>query len=286
MASPYAAAPQLTEKQFAEWRDLLEQRLGIRLNPNQRQFLQSQVAMRMREVGEEDFGAYFRHISDGSEGKLEWAILLDRLVVKETSFFRHRPSLDAVCRHLQERINNSALSQSYDVWSLGCASGEEPYSLAMLINESFELARLDSQFSLTGTDVSRVAISLARAACFSERKLQFVPPALRTKYFHQRAVNQFHFEHEVSRRLCFNCANVLDLDVMPKLDFDVVYCQNLLIYFPQRLREKILDEIVEKLKPGGLLVIGLGEVINWQNPRVSRINRADVQAYQCLARAK
>jgi len=79
--------PDLSEQQFGQWRELLRERAGVRLNENQKQFLQSQVTMRMREVGEQDIASYFSHISDASEGRLEWSILIDRLVVKETSFF-------------------------------------------------------------------------------------------------------------------------------------------------------------------------------------------------------
>lgn len=282
MSWSLVSEPDLSEQEFTRWKTLLEERIGIRLAAHQKKFLQNQVSKRMRELGETDFDRYFQRVDKTAEGQLEWSILVDRLVVKETSFFRHEPSLNFVCQHLQDRINNDTLDESYDVWSLGCSTGEEAYSLGMLINESFELAKREAYFGITATDVSKVAVSLARTGQYSARKLEFVPSAFRYKYFSEYNTGQFRFDHEISSRLCFISANVLRVKEMPKLQFDVIYCQNMLVYFQQVMRRKLLDAIAEKLKPGGVLVIGLGEVTNWKHPKVERVARADVQTYVAL----
>ena len=200
------SAPDISEQQFSQWSKLLETRVGIRLNVNQKQFLQSQLGIRMRELGEEDFSNYFRRVSDTEKGQLEWSILVDRLLVKETNFFRNQTSLNFVCSHLQDLINNGMQPASYDIWSLGCSTGEEAYSLAILINEVFELAKLEPYFGITATDVSRVAISLARIGRYSNRKLEFVPSSFRYKYFSKADGNNASFEHEIADKICFSCA--------------------------------------------------------------------------------
>ncbi len=273
------SAPDLSEQEFSNWSKLLRERVGIRLNPNQRQFLQSQVSMRMREIGEESFGDYFARVCDANNGHIEWSILLDRLVVKETSFFRHQPSLNFVCGYLQDKIVHKQLQESFEIWSLGCATGEEAYSLAMLANEALELAKEDAYFGVLGTDISRIAISVARTGQFSDRKLSFLPPPLRYKYFAERKPGVFEFDHELADKMCFACSNVLHAEEMPKLDFDTIYCQNMLVYFDPQLRHEVLDTIAKRLKPGGILVIGLGEVTDWKNKTVERVARTDVQAY-------
>jgi len=272
-------APDLSDQQFIEWKQLLEDRVGISVGETQKQFLQSQVSMRMREIGETDFSRYLSKLSDGVAGNLEWAILLDRLVVKETSFFRHQPSFDFICAYLQNKINNKLLKESFEVWSLGCSTGEEAYSLAMVINEIFELAMLEPYYGVTGTDVSRNAIARARAGKFAGKKIDFVPTALRNKYFKTTDKKQYQFDHDVASKICFANSNVLNLKKIPNLGFDIVFCQNLLIYFAQAKRKALLDEVAEKLKLGGILVLGLGEVTSWRNPKMERVARTDVQAY-------
>jgi len=275
-------APDLPEQHFEHWRKVIERRVGVRLGDGQKQLFQTQVSLRMRELGETDYGDYFARLSDSIEGRVEWSILIDRLVVKETSFFRHKASFDVVCEHLQQQINNAALDDSYDVWSVGCSTGEEAYTLAMLVNESFELARAQPYFGVTATDVSRFAVTMARRAIYAERKLDFVPKALRYKYFTEADIGGFQFDHEISSRICFSCANIVHVEDFPNIQFDVVFCQNLLVYLPQQLRHDILDEIVTKMKTGAILVIGLGEVTSWKNSKVKRLSRADVQAYERL----
>lgn len=253
--------------------------MGVRLGDAQKQLFQTQVTLRMRELGETDYSSYFARLGESIEGRVEWSILIDRLVVKETSFFRHKPSFDVVCQHIQSLINNSALKDSFDIWSVGCSTGEEAYTLAMLVNETFELARVEPYFGITATDVSRFAVTMARRAIYQERKLDFVPKALRYKYFSPAEIGGYEFDHEISSRICFSCSNIIHVEDFPDIQFDVVFCQNLLVYFPQQLRQKILDAVVDKMKPGALLVIGLGEVTSWKNGKVKRLSRADVQAY-------
>jgi type IV pilus assembly protein PilK len=271
--------PQLTDQQFDQWSKLLEERAGIYLQDHQRVFLQTQVSMRMRELGHEDFSQYYHKVLDGVSGLVEWSVLIDRLVVKETSFFRHKPSIDAVCRYLQQRISNDSLKGSFDLWSVGCASGEEPYSLAMVINDCFEYARKEPYYGVTATDISSAALAIARQGTYAVRKLENLEPHFKKRYFSLTDSGQHQINGRLQDRVCFNKANVLDIKDMPRVQFDVIYCQNLLIYFRRWLRQEIVDAFVERLKPGGMLIVGLGEIADWNNPVMKRLAIDDVQAY-------
>lgn len=273
------AAPNLTDQQFDQWSKLLEERAGIYLSEHQRVFLQTQVAMRMRELGHDDYAQYYRRVLDGVDGMVEWSVLIDRLVVKETSFFRHKPSVDLVSRHLQQCINNNTLDGSFDVWSVGCSSGEEPYSLAMVVNDSFEYARKEPYFGITATDISRAALTLARQGVYTARKLGKMDNHLKQRYFTAVSDGKYKIDRRLQDRICFNKANVLNIKEMPSVQQDVIFCQNLLIYFRRWLRQDIMNAFVERLKPGGMLVVGMGEIADWTHPRIRRVAVDDVQAY-------
>lgn len=274
------AAPDLTDKQFEQWSKLLEERAGICLSDQQRVFLQTQVSMRMRELGQSDYTQYYNRVIDGVSGMMEWSVLIDRLVVKETSFFRHKPSIDLVTKFLQDRINaNGKLDGSFDVWSVGCSSGEEPYSLAMVLNDCFELARLDPYFGIIATDISRAALTIARAGLFPQRKVEMMETPMRSRYFSQLSNGRYQVASGLKNHICFNHANVLSINEMPSMKLDVIFCQNLLIYFRRWLRHEIMNAFVERLKPGGMLVIGLGEVVDWAHKDMSRLPMDEVQAY-------
>lgn len=249
------------------------------ISDQQRTFLQTQVSMRMRELGYEDFGDYYQYVVDGVAGLLEWSLLIDRLVVNETSFFRHRPSVEFVGQQVVEFLGRTRGDSNFDLWSVGCSSGEEPYSLAMVLNDAYQMAGLEPRYAITGTDISRAALSLARAGIYGERKVAMVEAPYRHRYFTQVAPNQHQVAAVLRDRICFNQANVLDINDMPAVKVDAIYCQNLLVYFRRWLREQILNAFVARLKPGGTLVIGLGEVVDWSHPDMKRVTIDAVQAY-------
>lgn len=271
--------PSLSDEQFAKWSKLLEERAGIYLNDQQRTFLQTHVSMRMRDMGFEDFGEYYDCVVDGLAGKVEWSKLIDQLVVQETQFFRHRDSVDYVAGYIQQYLTRQEGSSNFDVWSVGCSSGEEPYSLAMVMSDAYEKKGLEPKYAISCTDISRAALSLGRAGIYSARKVEMVNKDYRQRYFEPVGESQFHVSSSLTDRICFSQGNVLNINEMPKMKVDVIYCQNLLVYFRRWLREQILNAFAERLKPGGIIVIGLGEVVGWTHPDMKRSPMDAVQAY-------
>ena len=270
---------QLSDNQFVQWSKLVESRTGIQLSGQQKALLQTQVTLRMRELGFQDFNDYFAQVTQGLSGLREWSKLVDRLTVQETSFFRHRPSLEYVRRFLQNRINNSCVGKSFDIWSLGCASGEEAYSLAMVANDCFELAMLPPYYGVTAMDISQSALEQARRGCYSRGKLGALHPDEARRYLTERDRGHFQVVDKLRDRVCFCSANVAQTTSLPKVKVDVIFCQNLLVYFRRWLRRDILNALADRLKPGGVLIVGLGEVVDWEHPRLFRVMGTEVQAY-------
>lgn len=274
---------QLSEEQFLEWSQLLETRTGMLLVERQRPYLQAQISMRMRELNCDDYSDYFQLVVTGVKGMAEWSILVDRLVVNETSFFRHRPSIEFIRSFLQRRIDAGDTLPNFDVWSLGCSSGEETYSLAMVINDCYELANLQPYYGVTGTDISTKALAIAKEGLYSERQLEQVTPGEAQRYLTPVEMNNGRKQSQVSAklrdRICFSQGNVLNLSKMPAVPMDIIFCQNLLIYFRRWLRRDILNNLVDHLKPGGILIIGLGEAPDWKHPQMTKVNNDAVQAY-------
>ncbi|MCB1616213.1 MAG: protein-glutamate O-methyltransferase CheR, partial [Pseudomonadales bacterium] len=166
--------PDFTDEDFERWRKLLEERSGIHLVPQQRTFLKSQLSIRMRELGGISADDYYNQLRDGVRGMVEWSNLLDRLVVKETSFFRHIPSFDFIRNQVLQKIASGQMGSSFDVWSVGCATGEEPYSLAMLLNECFSLAESNVFWGVQATDISLQALNYGRKGIYPLRKADMV----------------------------------------------------------------------------------------------------------------
>jgi type IV pilus assembly protein PilK len=281
----YTAAPAMDDAQLQQWVALLELRTGITLPVSRKTFLVTNLHTRMRELGVSDYQRYYQMVTDGSRGQVEWEILVDKLTVHETRFYRDTHALDLIREHYLQPLLDEKLSQPYTVhvWSVGCATGEEPYSLAMLMEHMFAQDK-NLYYGVTASDVSRAALKTGRDAIYHVRRVKNVPADVAEKYL--LPVNEEHVQvHETLRKkVCFTHINLLDLETQPIGTMDIILCQNVLIYFKHEMRDRVLTQLVTKLKPNGLLVLGAGEVFSWTHPQLDIIKHQSTLAYRRLAR--
>jgi chemotaxis protein methyltransferase CheR/type IV pilus assembly protein PilK len=275
--SGFGMMPDMAEEQFLRWQNLLEQRTGMCLAPQRKSFLQTSLGIRMRELGYDDYEDYYQRVISGSGGAIEWTILSDRLTVQETRFFRDSDAMMYVKKHLHEMAKVEEGGTPFEIWSMGCSSGEEVYSLAMLADEC--LSPLGIKFSVTGTDLSTVVLRKARQGKYSIRKLENLPLSYRQRYCGAIEKNEYQIVASLRDRTCFTQVNALNLGAFPVEGLSVIYCQNLLIYFRRWRRREILNALAERLLPGGILVIGLGEMVDWQHPKMIQVDSNKLSIY-------
>lgn len=271
--------PDMDEAQFSQWKTLLEHRTGITLTPERRSFLETNLGIRMREIGCSSYQAYYEQIVSGPDAVKEWATLVDRLTVQETRFFRDPDAFRLVADYVLTRPREPFRKRAIEAWSVGCSTGEEPYTLAMVLNECMEKLNLAPLFGVTGSDISQPAIEKARLGRFGARKLLGVDDDLKQRYFRPAERNTVEIVSSIRERVCFTRLNVLDLDKAPMHGMNIIFCQNLLIYFRRWRRREIVKRLAERLAPGGLLVLGQGELTDWQPPGLQRVPSEHVLAW-------
>lgn len=271
--------PEMDEPIFKKWQELLEDRIGLSLSPQRKTFLQTSLSSRMREIGCLSYEEYFERVNAGTEGLIEWSILVDRLTVQETRFYRDIDGLDLVKDYIFTRPIEQIKKTSVEAWSVGCSTGEEPYSLAMLLTECMESLGLRNYFGITGTDISKPALEKARKGIYPSRKLVTLEDSLKDKYFDSINENQFAIKRVVKDRVCFSKVNILELGNAPMHGMNIIYCQNVLIYFRKWRRKEIVSRLAERLVPGGLLILGQGEVVDWEHPELQRVKNDKALAF-------
>ena len=269
----------LTDAQFTKWQDLLEERTGMYVAKERQSLLQSNLIIRMREIDCLDFDEYYVRVCTKPSGIVEWNILLDRLMVQETRFYRDPESLMLFQEFLMTRLQGDTQKKSLNIWSLGCSTGEEPYTLAVLTNEAFLKFHCEPRFGITATDISLPALNKARSAIYNTRKLMDMKQAHIVQYFTQKDKNLFEVNDEIKHKVCFSMANMVDIEKSPLRNMDVIYCQNVLIYFRKERKYAILDSLVQCLAPGGMLIIGQGEAVEWTHSQVSRVENSQTLAF-------
>lgn len=271
--------PAMDEAQFQQWRTLLEHRTGMSLAFNRKSFLETNLGIRMREIGCGSYQAYYEKIVSGPESVVEWAILVDRLTVQETRFFRDPDAFRLVSDYIMTRPREVLKRRPLEAWSVGCSTGEEPYTLAMLLNENMQHLGLPPLFGVTGSDISKPVIDKAQRGLFNARKLNGMEDSLKSRYFRPGEHNTMEIVDNIRERVCFTRLNVLDLKRAPMQGMNIIFCQNLLIYFRHWRRREIVTRLAEHLAPGGLLVLGQGEVTGWQPPGLQRVPSENVLAW-------
>lgn len=268
----------MDESQFLSWQALLEERTGMCLAPKRRSFLQSNLNVRMRELGYESMQDYYQLVTTGTAGAIEWNTLVDRLTVQETRFFRDTDALAFVEQYVQDFAEQSAGKDTFEFWSVGCSTGEEPYTFAM-IGERY-LAPKNIRYSVTGTDISTNALRKARKGIYPAKALQFIPQSYQPENISVDASNKsIEVSSKLRERCCFSQVNILNLASYPLNSLQVIYCQNVLIYFRRWRRREILNNLAERLAPGGILVIGLGEMVDYQHPLLEPIRVNNISAF-------
>ncbi len=200
-------------------------------------------------------------------------------MVQETRFYRNPESLELYQQFLETRLQDCGDKHSINIWSVGCCTGEEPYTLAILTNEVFLKLGKEPYFGITANDISLPALSRARDGVYNTRKLLDLRQELILRYFEQQDNTLFQVKDEIKRRVCFSMANIVDINKSPLRNMDAIYCQNVLIYFRKERKHSILDRLVERLAPGGMLVIGQGEASGWRHPQVYRVMNNQTLAY-------
>ncbi|HDZ56863.1 MAG TPA: protein-glutamate O-methyltransferase CheR [Pseudomonas xinjiangensis] len=272
--------PEMDDQQFRQWQTLLESRTGVCVGEQRKLFLQTSLCARMREKQVVDYQAYYEHVTNGPLGAIEWSALMDNLTVRETSFMRHRPSFDCVARHLSGLLRDPQRKQAIQLWSVGCASGEEAYSLAIIVEQCLKSTGVKSPgHGVWATDISLKALEQGRSALYSGTRLGGLTESERATWLRPSPDGRHEILPAVRDRVCFTRLNILELAQAPIRDLDIIFCQNLLIYFRRWRRRDLLNLLAKRLAPGGMLIIGLGEIVDWKNPLLERVPDDRVQAY-------
>ncbi|MEL6059654.1 MULTISPECIES: CheR family methyltransferase [unclassified Methylobacterium] len=225
---------------------------------------------RFRDAAAADCAAYAALLSDGTLGEAEWARLEAEITVGETFFFRYAEQFQALReRILPALIAARASERTLRIWSAGCSTGAEPYSLAILVRELLGEALPDWRVSILGTDISAAALATARAAEYGRWALRTMPPEERLRYFTRlppapgiRREGGYALRPEFRGLVRFERGNLLTLaEPMAREGdlFDLILCRNVLIYFDARTVAAVVRGLGRRLRPDGWLLLGHAE---------------------------
>lgn len=271
---PAGGLPCVGGDAFDRWAALIRERTGVEIPRERHSFLATGLARRMRATGVVDHEDYYRWLTRGPGAAAEWSALVDLLTVQETRFYRDPRGLGLLRRYCRDGAPREP--RALQVLSAGCATGEEAYTLALVLEETLGGGR---SYVVTGTDISLGALAVARRGEYPAMRLSRLPRSLRDSGVEPAGEGRGRITERLRRRVCFVQMNLLADDPVTLPPLDVVYCQNVLIYFARRQRERLVRRLADWLRPGGLMILGGGEFLPASLAGLRRVGGGDVLAF-------
>jgi len=248
----------LPEDVFRLIRDLIRDYSGIYFDDESRYLIEKRLSRRVRKYHFGSFRDYFRHLLYDRNRDEELASIIDVLTVNETYFFREQSQLktfsDEILPELRD-INRD--KKRLRIWSAGCSTGEEPYTIAMLVLENGRFYGWNIE--IFGSDINQRVLQVARSGIYRKNSFRTTEPYFVNKYFKEED-SLFKISDNVKQHVNFSHLNLLDpFKVRLVGTMDVIFCRNVLIYFDQMSRKKVVEIFHERLMNGGYLLLGHAE---------------------------
>ncbi len=255
--------PELSSLLFSRFADMIYKFSGIRFEENKNYFLASKLNNRCQALGLDSFESYWQYLNSPS-GNMEYGFMIDEITINETFFYRHQPQMEAFREEVLQPmiyLKKSKRQTRLRIWSCAASTGDEIYTIALMIKE----AGLDKQLTieLVGTDICTEAIRKARAGVYRKYAVRNIPPAQLATYFTTDEENSaYTLSQDVRNMVTFKEVNLMDKMRVGSLGhFDIVICRNILIYFDDASKEQVVENIYNATNADGLLVLGHSENI-------------------------
>jgi len=252
----------LDDVAYRRFRDLIASRAGLAFPDQRRADLEAGVRRALVQSTHHDLDSYYALLADGVRGRAAFERLLRHLTVGETYFFRNREQFDALQQQiLPQLIASNRASRRLRIWAAGCASGEEPYSVAMVLREL--LPDVDTwTILILGTDINEEQLRTAERACYGKWSFRGCPPGIQARYFTQHGA-EFHLRPEIGTMVSFAHHNLIEGPYPPLAGgpegMDLILCRNVTIYFDSHTTQQVVSRFYDALVEGGWLLVGHAE---------------------------
>ena len=261
---PWAPPRPMTEKEFKELGTFIQTEFGIKMPPGKKSMLESRLNKRLRSLGMTSYKQYKDYLFSLKGLEIEMPHLMDAVTTNKTEFFREDKHFEVLAQEvLPAWLAEQGRGKPFMVWSAGCSTGEEVYSLAMVLAE-FAASNRGFGFEVLGTDISQEVLHKAKRGVYPERLSQGIPQDFCKKYLMRstdRSKGLMRIVPELRSKVAFRELNLIE-DFSFREKMDVVFCRNVVIYFEWRVQEILFQKLCSCIAKGGFLFIGHSESLS------------------------
>ncbi len=257
----------LSSKDFSRLSQFIYNQCGIKMPATKKIMLEARLQKRVRNLGMKSFREYCDYLFSPEGVESEIIQMIDLVTTNKTDFFREPDHFEYLTHQVLPgwvQNNGGDSGKRLLVWSAGCSSGEEPYTLAMVLSE-FAQRSPGFTFRILGTDISTRMLEKARTAIYDEEHADAIPPILKRKYLlrsKDKSKGLIRVIPELREKVDFRRLNFMDEDFSMMEQPDIIFCRNVIIYFDRQNQEKLLNRFYTLMSPGGYIFMGHSETLN------------------------
>lgn len=249
---------QFSDESYRRLTSLIYKRTGLFFGENSRFFLEKRIELRMTSLNLKSLDEYFRYLMFDSESDKEWDVFITTITTNETYFMREERQLKCFKEDILPEISRKNNGKKIRIWSAGCSSGEEPYTIAILVKESRCIP--ENLVEIFATDINSRVINKAKEGIYGESSFRTVDDSFKVKWFVPEGGQKWRIKDEIKSQVVFQRFNLFELERYALLgNFDVIFCRNVIIYFDMEAKVKVVERFYDKLNNGGYLLLGHSE---------------------------
>ena len=273
-------APYLSQEEFELFRHLIKKHVGISFSRTKMATLQRKLAPRLSHLGLESYHTYYHYLLHDKEGGWELRQLINTITVDQTAFFRHTKQFELLANIVLPQIaTQKKTTKKLRIWSAGCATGEEAYSIAMVVNETFK-GTGNWDIKILATDIDTEDLKFAYKGLYPTDSVQQVPSEYLKRYFKKgvgRDAGSYLVRKALRNNILFRRLNFMRSRFPFKSPVDIIFCRNVMIYFDAEVKKKLIDSFFHILERDGFLCLGASESLISIDERFSLVGHSTYQ---------
>lgn len=250
----------MTESQFKALSEIIYDRAGIRFPETKKYIVESRLGHRLAELELTDFDQYITFLTMGPYQSDEFQEMFDRITLNDTSFFRNEPQLGVFeNKILPQLLEAREATKRLRIWSAACSTGEEAFTLAIILHRALGDRLKDWTVEILGTDLSERALNIANAGVYSNFAMRSTPDAVKSRYFSE-SDGRWTLDDEIRSMVNFEIHNLKDRAAAQQHgSWDVIFCRNVMTYFDDEMKSRVAGMFADRLAENGTLFIGHSE---------------------------
>lgn len=257
--------PRISDAEFADLRSFIYEATGIDIPERRKYLLENRLGSRLSELNLKTFADYSKYLRLSSGKDKELIHLCEKITTNETSFFRDIKQLEVFRDHVLADVveaQQQSGRKELNVWSAGCSSGEEPYTLGIMLHELLRMSIIGWRIRISANDISAAMLEKARRGVYNQYSFKTTPQEMLDKYF-TKEPDGFKVHPKVQKLVQFASLNLNDRTALKRVPkSQIIFCRNVIIYFDEEMKKKVINAFYDNLVPGGYLILGHSESIH------------------------